>query len=550
MKKIHLTQRTPFSRSIFTGIVLILVIFIATILRLHHLATLPTTLNRDEAALAYNAFLLNQTGKDEWGRTWPITLESFGDYKLPGYPFLLVGFFKLFGYNDFVVRLPSAIAGIVLVLLGFLCARKVLGLGKGASLWVAATIAFQPIFFFYSRMAWEANVGLGFFVGALLLLFYAGKKARLSFRQYLLLDIGSLLLLVLAIFSYNTPLLLLPFLVMAMILQRGIKNWRRYSFPVVSLSLLFLSGIVLFSSINHQKSGITIFTDETLWQQSVNYHNSFTGVTQKLIGNRFVFFGREVATRYVQSLSPQFLVWRGGQHPWHTLPGYGHLFLATYLLFIVGILRSIWKAFSKRSLEQTRKQYQAILFLFVTSLIPAVITVDAPHATRSLFFFFLICLFSGLGIQYIWQEVSLRTTQRTTAQIFFILLLSIGLYLEIHRYYFSYFTRYPKQSAEILQAGLLPALQSVEKTTNNNQDQAAIVDPNGFLYVSVAWYLKMPPTTFFQTINHHLPDRIGLKYGYRVGQYRFIAHREDRVSEDKHLIEWNPTFNNWLIDQP
>ena len=70
-------------------LLLSLIVLLGAALRLFQLGSIPAILNRDEAALAYNGYLLSQTGKDEWGKIWPPTLESFGDYKLPGYPLIL-----------------------------------------------------------------------------------------------------------------------------------------------------------------------------------------------------------------------------------------------------------------------------------------------------------------------------------------------------------------------------------------------------------------------------------------------------------------------------
>ena len=62
--------------------VLILCILLGGVLRLMKFPAVPGGLNRDEAALGYNAFSLLETGKDEWGKQWPIVFRSFGDYKL------------------------------------------------------------------------------------------------------------------------------------------------------------------------------------------------------------------------------------------------------------------------------------------------------------------------------------------------------------------------------------------------------------------------------------------------------------------------------------
>jgi hypothetical protein len=63
---------------------LVLITLLAFSVRFILSDSLPAALNRDEAAIGYNAMLLSQTGLDEWGRSWPLALESFGGYKLPG----------------------------------------------------------------------------------------------------------------------------------------------------------------------------------------------------------------------------------------------------------------------------------------------------------------------------------------------------------------------------------------------------------------------------------------------------------------------------------
>lgn len=524
-------------------IVLLAILFFSAYIRVIKLATLPATLNRDEAALAYNALLLKQSGKDEWQRSWPVALESFGDYKLPGYPLIMIGSFTLLGVNDFAVRIPSALAGVGLVGLGYLFARRVVFLSSVGSLFVAFMIAVQPVFLFYSRMAWEANVGLFFLVGAALaFLAQADQKYRIR------MDSVGLFLSILAIATYNTPLLLLPFLAIAVVLQRGVKSYRAWLVPVLGLGCIFLAGFLTFASISQQKSSITVFSDETTWLNSVQYYESFSGWQQKVFGNKYVFFAKEITANFIESFSPSFLVQKGGGHPWHSIPGSAHLFIATYSLALAGILRITYLLFFTKQKEQ-RSSLLAVLFLLASSLAPAVITVDAPHATRSLFFFYLLCVLSGLSMEWLWGIVRRPSVYREPIQVLFVAMFAFGLFNELSRYYSNYFMRYPKQSAEILKAGLGTIVQDFEEKNQQNTEQVAIVDPDGFDYVAVAWALKMPPDKFFSTIQHHLPDRIGLKYGYRVGRYRFIVDAEDRTEEDTHIIEWSPNVKRWALDR-
>jgi 4-amino-4-deoxy-L-arabinose transferase-like glycosyltransferase len=231
----------PKFRFIFFSCVILLA---AVVTRFVWLDVLPTGINRDEAALGYNAFLLQKTGLDEWGRKWPLALESFGDYKLPGYVWLTVTSFTLFGVSDWALRLPAALAGVLLVGLSYAFARQ-LNWSEKWSLVFAAILTFSPILIFYSRMAWEANVGLTLMVASLCLL----VKKKPSWRSDALL----LFLWLIAIFTYNTPLLLTPFVGVAAIGFRGLKNWKNWSRVIIGLVGVIIIGLSIFGPLTAQK---------------------------------------------------------------------------------------------------------------------------------------------------------------------------------------------------------------------------------------------------------------------------------------------------------
>src|SRR5258708_6386920 len=379
-----------------TKVILLAIILFGFALRAWQVGSVPTILNRDEAALAYNAFLLKQTGTDEWGQKWPVALESFGDYKLIGYPLFLIGSFTLFGYNDVAVKLPSVLAGTVLIWLGYLFVKKIVKFDETLSLLAAFFIAIQPVFFFYSRIAFEANVALSLFIGGIILLF--------GYRS-LLAKVTAIILFFCAVFTYNTPLLLLPFLLPALLYWYGWKNWRTWLLPVVGAMIVLVLGAGSLLSLSKQKSGITIFSDELLWEQSVKYHLQFSGVVQKIVGNRIVFYSGVLLGNYVKSFTPIFLVFRGGPHPWHQLPGFGHVYGTVYVLGWVGILSAVWffiqQARKKKSLP---KMETTLLFLLFISPLPSAVTVDAPHATRTLLFLFLFVIFAIYGIKKIVEK--------------------------------------------------------------------------------------------------------------------------------------------------
>ncbi len=507
---------------------LLAIIFLGFILRIYRVGSLPLILNRDEAALAYNALLIKQSGKDEWQKTLPLMIKSFGDYKLPGYVYTLIPFFSFFGTEDAVVRLPAVLAGTGLIALAFLVAKK-FGLRDKFALTFSLVIALQPVFIFYSRMAWEANLALTFFVSAMILLFrqLKNKKKRKLF------DLIAILLSLLAVLTYNTPLILLPFVVLFLIIIRGVQNWKNWILPVISLSTIFVGMNLILLPISQQKSAVTIFSDPTVWTEFTQYRASLSGITQTLLGNRFVYWSGLIIKNILNSFSYRFLVTSGGTHPWHNLPQQAHLFALTYFLGWLGIIASIKNSWQKRKILPEIVICPILLF----SLLPAAITVDAPHATRSLAFFFYFSLMSVFGLKFL-VELFKKRKQNQLLKLFFIVL-GVSSAAWFKRYFFDY----PTQQ-QMLKPGFDIVIQEVEKKFPQKK---VAVEADGYQYILAAWYLKLDANQYFDSTIRQQPDRIGLNYGEQVDDYHFIWSKDDRSSEEELLIFWDKQAQQWKL---
>lgn len=508
-------------------IILLCILTLGIVLRAYHLTQIPAILNRDEAALAYNAYLLQDTGTDEWGERWPLTLRSFGDYKLIGYPLLVIGSYHLFGVNDFAVKFPSFVAGSMLIVLGYLFAKE-LKIQERHALFFSFVIATTPVFFFYSRIAFEANVALSYFVGALYLIFYKTKKENKTKR--IALDFFATFLLLLAVFTYNTPLLILPFIIIFVPFLRGLKNVKHWLFLEFGLSLvLILGGITLFR-LSGQKSGITIFSDETVWMQSVIYRNQFTGIWQRILGNRYIFWLGIILENYWKSFSYWFLVSKGGSHPWHTISGFGHILGGVYVLGLIGIFSKVVEIFKEKIPKGI--QSLSLLFLLFISLLPSAVTVDSPHATRSLLFIFLFSVFAVYGLRTL-QGILLKK-MHFKKQYVMIFVLGV-LIAQSVGYFKNYFFDYAQHLPDSLNEGFRELIQE-----SNNQypnKKIAVVDEGGFQYVVTAWYLKIPPQDYRSSIIMQLPDKIGFHYGERVENYHFVVNADDRNEDERVVLE-------------
>lgn len=95
------------------------IIFLAIILRIPALDKFPPSLYSDEISQGYNAYSVLLTGHDEYGKYFPVSFRSFGDWKPPLQTYIMIPTIWMFGLNAWGVRLPSAIVGILTVLLTY-----------------------------------------------------------------------------------------------------------------------------------------------------------------------------------------------------------------------------------------------------------------------------------------------------------------------------------------------------------------------------------------------------------------------------------------------
>lgn len=556
------------AQKLFLFVVIIVVAF-ACFIRLANLHAFPPILNRDEAAIALNAKFILEKGIDEWGKPYPLQFKSFGDYKLPGYIYLTSLSFSIFGYHDWAVRLPSALAGIGIVVVGGLLIQMLLsehiGLkikdekvdgNKLVLLLAMFMLTLSPVFFFYSRMGWEANVGLFFLLSGLCVVFsdLLHSNTKISLWKVAV----STIFILLAVFTYNTPLLLLPFLLPIPILLTGVRNWRKWLPIVLGWSIVLVIGLISLLSVADQKSGITIFSDETITIAYPTYRAQFPMYLQSLFGNKYLYWMSIVVDNYFATFSPKFLVTQGGSHPWHSILGRGHLYWSTYLLFVFGVstliiqlalkvgnalvqhrqnivqrlvqsLRNFFKINSNQA-TQTRTQL-LLVYLLLISPIPAVITVDAPHATRSLFTFFMIITIAVYGLIVLFYLLEQR--KQWGGVITLVLILSI-FSLESSRYVNQFFYQWRNQLPTELEAGFRKQLHTIAK--DHSSQPVVVIDKEGYLYSLTTWYLPVETDQFFNTIDRHDADSIGLHYGYKVGNIRFVKDQRDREPEETIMI--------------
>jgi hypothetical protein len=293
-KKPRLTSRRFF--------IFLLILLLAAGIRLYKLDQVPPSLYWEEAALGYDAYSILETGRDHHGQSFPIVaFSSFGDYKPAGYFYALVPAIAVFGLNDFSVRLPSVVAGVLLVIVvGLLARRLVAGKDKDkdtVQLIAMTMAAISPWAIQFSRGGWEVNVATCLLSWGIYLGLTAWERKKTFMNVFY--SCIAFLLLGLSMYTYHATRVIAPVLALGLLLVwltrttyfsfasiSNIRRWMKENFKTLSLYfvsglffLLLISPLLLASqdkSTQQRFAETNIFADGKSVQLS-NYYRDLTG---------------------------------------------------------------------------------------------------------------------------------------------------------------------------------------------------------------------------------------------------------------------------------
>ncbi|EKD52873.1 MAG: hypothetical protein ACD_61C00210G0003 [uncultured bacterium] len=370
-------------KSIFKNhsfLVLLILTIVSGILRFWKLGSLPVSLNWDEVSHGYNALSILQTGKDEWGKTFPLIFRAFGDFKLPLYIYLSVIPVWLFGLNAFAVRFISAFAGTLAIPGIYLLTNEIFpnlsqNLFKrkiNLGFLTALLLAILPWHFFISRPALEANLSLTLIIfGFYFLLKFFGNKASI---------LPSVVLLGLSLHTYNTARVFVPLMVILSFLIYRPKIKINFKTGLSIFMALLFSGLVIFQVYLGEGTArydkLKILSPSSVFQIGENRAQSpLPSLVARLIYNRPVYFLTIFSKNYLGYFSPDFFSQKWGAQYQFAIPKENLLTLPVFLLALLGFIFYLPHVKSDKAFQML----YAWLFL---SPVAASLTIDPPQALR------------------------------------------------------------------------------------------------------------------------------------------------------------------------
>lgn len=502
-------------------VTLLLIVILAFFLRAYKLNTIPASLNPDEVALGYTSYSFLRSMSDEHGKFLPLTLQSFGDWKLPLYSYVGTIPVALFGLNEFSTRFVSMLSGVIGVVLIYFISL-ILFKKKNIALISALLLTLSPWSIYFSRGAFEVNLSTTIFLGGLLAFI---KYVNRSKNEKLL--IISLILFGLTLFTQHNYIVFSPLFVLSLIIifRKTIK-WNRKVFAAVGLFCLFIIASYISTTIGggNKISSLLILNDKNVLYNRVEKlrgdnapKNQFL---ERILHTRYLGVSYQIGQNYINSFSPIFLFDKGGEKLAHNLGDFGNFYLFDALLLFVGFAALFWNK---------EKSLLLLLAWFFIAPIPSAVTRDAPTSTRLFTIMPLFILIASYGAYQILAFLKKRTIKNYIAKGALILFFFFNVlyFLDI------YFVHLNTQRVRFWRYGYREAVRLTQKYPKYN---VVMRGPENFPYIYFLFYEKYDPLKFRKEVVYYPPTDEGFYYVKSFGRYRFAE------SIDYSLLEKNTIY--------
>lgn len=394
-------------------ILLFFVLALGLGLRIYKLDSVPSGFFADEASIGYNAYSVLNAGKDEFGVSFPIFFQSFGDYRPPLAIYSTIPFVKIFGLNEFATRLPSVLYGLITIIAMYFIGKEI-NPDKSSSfgLLTAFVTAVMPWLIHYNRTGFEYSTYATFFTITIFLLLKTTHN-----KSFI---ISSFIVAALTLYTYQPARLLIPLLLLGFLfIHRKMYLFHRRN-SIAGLFVFFILSIPLIL-IFFNGQGFARFNMVSVFSAKLSLAQGILRVIQN----------------YLVQLSPSYFI--SGEPTFitrHFVGGLAPLLITTLPFLLIGLIYTFFIAKKSRNA-------QLLLFWLIIYPISGTVTADAPFTNRSIIGAPLFAILISLGITTtVLHARKFINSYIITSFIIFIILVNLTFFTRF------YFIQYPLYSSD------------------------------------------------------------------------------------------------------
>lgn len=485
-----------------TFIALLIIVAIAALLRLLFLGTIPNGFFCDEASNGYDSYSILKTLRDQHGNFLPLFARALDDYRPSLYIYLTAPFIQIFGLNEFAVRLPAAIFGVLTIIVFYALVKELFD--KRVALITALLLAMNPWHIHFSRIAFEATL-IPFFTCLSVWLFLKSLKHP----NYLPL---TAIVWGLSLHTYQASRVFFSLFFLGIILIYRKELWQLKKQVLIAISLFLLIFIPLFS----------------FWISPEGLARAKgTGIETNIV---------TILKYYLSYFNPDFLFFNGDPISRHSAAKIGELYYFELITVPVGIFYVL-----------KEKPVQRLLLLLWLFLYPIPAALTAPeHALRAIAGVPIFTLFSAYGVSKLIDL--LRLKQKAILTVSLVIVISSLAILSKR-----YFVDYPLYATKDWQYGIREAIAYAEQSSYpcvilSNQ---IYLKKCGSLHVFLPFYTQYPPQEYQRSpISPVTRKQLFLGEGsYTVGKYKITSIENRQVLNSTCLFIVDPKELDAILAQ-
>lgn len=348
--------------------VIIAILILGSFLYSYKIDRVPPRLSADEVPSGYNAYSILSTGKDEYGKSFPISFRFYSAYSPPLYVYSTVPAISVLGLNVTSTRIVSVLSGILSIIVIFLLLKNLNVVHNKIVIYLGVLLyTISPWAVMYSRSGYEAM--LSFLIYSLsTLLIWEG------FKRPLYLTLGVIFLSISAYASHANKFLFPLLLVCLIVIFKNIlfdKRNRKY----------FIAGLIGAFIIQLPNLSL-IFTKSFFVKSSLFFNDAIFIEYQKIKNIVPIFIGipylyvREFLSQYFTYFSLRSLFLDPDPFQARSIPDLSVFYPWMSIPYLIGLF-VVWK-------KKMLLSYKYLLVLTITAPIPAAFTKDPFWTYRAI----------------------------------------------------------------------------------------------------------------------------------------------------------------------
>lgn len=447
----------------------------------------PVSMSDDEIREIYSSYSIAKTGRDIFGKPFPlvIAMDGFSTYgQVPIYLSSL--FFLVLPLNPFTGRLPYALSGVLSILFFYFIIKRLFR-NEVVAIFSSLALSVSVWHIQLSRFAIETDITLFLYLIGICTFVYSKSVKTL---------VLSMIFFALAFYSYSAhKVIFLPIIT--------ILTWYKFKELTKEKLLIILAAVILTfgsygllsitqNAANYGGSPF-FFSDKVKTALDVELERRASDLPpfiENLYHNKYTYWSRLFLEHYAGAFSPHYLFLDQEASGIYSIWGRGELYVFEAGFLVAGFLYMFFKK---------RKEFYFVLALLLISPLPSALGVGPPTWTsRSAFMIFPLYAFIGFGIYSLITSFNSRFIRICAAFLIALLYLySVVGYVSQYYYDWSrtnakYFSKSTKDMVKII------------NDYKNKKDNIIVSGASANTFLHYAFYNKLCPKLVQKNINKHL----------------------------------------------